>query len=221
MSSSRPPPPRPRSLRPWYVTATLLLVLFVGLRGFGAGCGATMFLRGGTVPDVTAVAEQARDRGEPFEFTFVVIEAAQARALAEHRRVTFPLAVGRMLLGGLLLVATVLALNGRPGSRALALQALAASAVFAAMDYTLTREMRGAWIDMLVRAGALLPPELPERQSVTNPALWWMAERVRLWVFELGALGLAALALTRARAAAYFQAAAAAAAAEDEETGDP
>jgi hypothetical protein len=124
-----------------------------------------------------------------------------------------------MLLGGLLLVATVMAMNGRPGSRALALQAIAAGAAFALIDYGLTREMRGAWIDMLVHAGALLPPDVPERQSVTNAALWWMAERVRLVVFDLGVLGLAAFALTRSRAAEFFRAAAVVA--EDEETGEP
>lgn len=205
MSPSVPPTLHARSLRPWYVTATLVLVLLIGLRGLGAGCGATLYLRGGTVPDVTAVAEQARG-GEPFELTFQVIEAAQARALAEHRNLTFPLSVGRMLLGGLLLVASFLALGGRPGSRALALQAIGAGAAFAALEYGLTREVRAAWIDMVVRAGALLPEGSPERQSVTTPALWWFAERVRVSVFEIGALGLGALALTRRRARAWFQA---------------
>lgn len=205
VSPSVPPTLRARSLRPWYVSAALVLALLIGLRGLGTGCGATLYLRDGTVPDVTAVAEQARG-GEPFELTFQVIEAAQARALAEHRHRTFPLSVGRTLLGGLLLVASFMALGGRRGSRTLMLQAIGAGVAFAAIDYGMTREVRAAWIDMVVRAGALLPEGSPERQSVTTPALWWFAERVRVSIFEIGALLLIAVALSRARAEAWFQA---------------
>ena len=217
VSSSVPPTLRARSLRPWYVMASLVLVLLMGVRGLGSGCGTAVFLREGKVPDVAAVAEQARG-GDPFEFTFQVIEAAQATAMAAHRHLTFPLGVGRMLLGGLLLVAAFLALNGRPGSRSLALQAIGATAVFCAVEYALTREVRGVWIDLVVRAGALLPEGAPERQSVTSAALWWTAERVRVALFELGTLGLAAVALTRERARLWFEAVAAA---TEEETEEP
>lgn len=202
------------------MTATLLLVLIVGLRGFGEGCGATLQLREGIVPDVTAVAKQARDQGDPLRFLLLVSEAAKAQALAGHRSLTVPLSVARMLLGGLLFVAGALAMNGRRGSRGLLLQALFAGAAFAGLEYALTSGVRGAWIDMLVRACAMLPEDLPDRQSWTDPALWWMAERVRLVAFDVGLLAVAALALTRRRATAYFRAAAAAAE-DEEETGGP
>lgn len=208
MDSPIPPPvhPRPRSLRPWYLLATMLLTWVIGVRGLVGGCGAAMYLRDGTVHDVAAVTEQARGQGDPFEFTFLVLEAAQARALSDFHGITFPLSVARMLLGGLLLAASGLALGGRPGARSFALQVLLASAAFASVEYVLTRGMRGAWIEMVVRAGATLPADVPERQSLTSPALWWMAERVRFAVFELGALAAAAVALTRDRSKAYFQA---------------
>lgn len=210
MESSHPPRtshhPRPRSLRPWYLLATMLLTWIIGVRGLVGGCGAMMYLRGGTVPDVAAVAEQARGQGDPFEFTFLVLEAAQARALSDFHGITFPLSVARMLLGGLLLAASGLALGGRPGARVFAMQVLLACVVFAGLDYWLTGGMRTAWIDMVVRAGALLPEDVPERQSLTSPELWWMAERVRVGVFELGALSAAAVALTRDRSKAYFEA---------------
>jgi hypothetical protein len=188
----------------------------IGASELLSGCGAALFLRGGTIPDVTAVAEQARDRGDPFELMFLVKEAAQARALAEHRDLTFPLSVGRMLLGGLLLVASGLALGGRPGSRGLAFQALAANAAFVVLEYALTQRVRGTWIELLARAGAVLPADLPERQSLMNPALWWTFARFRLVIIDLGALAAAALALTRERSAAYFRAIAAALEEEEE-----
>ncbi len=205
---SRPPsiPQRPRSLRPWYLVAAMLLTWIIGVRGLVGGCGAAAYLHGGTTPDVAAVAREARDQGDPFEFTFLVLEAAQARALCDFQSVTFPLSVAKMLLGGLLLAASAGALGGRPGARGLALQALAATAAFAAIEYALTRGMRGAWIAEVVRAGASLPVDLPERRSLTSPGLWWAAERVRFFVFELGSLALAAVALTRERTRAYFDA---------------
>jgi hypothetical protein len=189
----------------------MLLAWIIGVRGLVGGCGAAMYLRGGASPDVAAVVAQARDQGDPYEFTFLVLEAAQARALIDFQVVTFPLSVARMLLGGMLLAAAGLALGGKPGSRTFALLALAANAAFAAIDYALTRGMRGAWIDMVVRAGAMLPRELPERESLTNPGLWWMVERVRFVIFELGALAAGAIALTRERSRAYFEAVAEAA----------
>lgn len=200
------PPPRPRSLRPWYLVATMLLTWLIGVRGFMAGCGTAMYLRDGTAPDVAAVAAQARDQGDAFQFTFIVLEAAQARALSEHQDVSFPLSVGKMLLGGLLVIASGLALGGRPGTRGFALQVLGANLAFAALDYILTRGMRGDWIAMVTQAGMLLPPGVPERDGLMNPDLWWTAERVRFVLFELTLLGAAALALTRERTKTYFEA---------------
>lgn len=199
-------PPRPRSLRPWYLVATMLLTWLIGVRGFMAGCGTAMYLRAGMAPDVMAVAEQARDQGDPFQFTFLVLEAAQARALSLYQDVSFPLSIARLLLGGLLVVASGLALGGRRGTRGFVLQVLCANLAFAAVEYALTRGVRGAWIDMVAQAGALLPPDIPERAGLTNPGLWWTAERVRFVIFELAVLGAAALALTRERTKMYFQA---------------
>lgn len=199
-------PPRPRSLRPWYLVATMLLTWIIGVRGFMAGCGTATYLRGGMAPDVMVVAEQARDQGDPFQFTFLVLEAAQARAMSLHQDVAFPLSVGKVILGGLLVIASGLALGGRPGTRGFVLQVLLANLAFAAVEYGLTRDIRGAWIDMVAQAGALLPPEVPERESLTNPSLWWTAERVRFVLFELAILGAAALAMTRERTKLYFQA---------------
>jgi hypothetical protein len=187
----------------------MLLTWIIGVRGFMEGCGTAMYLRSGLAPDVTAVAEQAREQGDSFKFMVLVVQAAQTRALSEFQSVSFPLSVGRMLLGGMLVVASGLALGGRPGSRGFALQVLAVSLAFAAVDYGLTRSMRGAWIEMAAQAGTLLPPNVPERELLTTPSLWWTALRVQFVVSELCALGVAALALTRARTRSYFDAVAA------------
>jgi hypothetical protein len=203
-------PLRPRSLRPWYLVVTMLLTWIIGVRGVMEGCGTAMYLRNGLIPDMTAVAEQAREQGAGFNFMVLVLEAARTRALSEFQSVSFPLSVGRMMLSGLLVIASGLALGGRPGSRGFALQVLAASLAFGAVDYALTRGMRGAWIDMVAQAGALLPADVPEREILTTPSLWWTAERVRFVLSEICALGVAALALTRPRTRAYFDAVAAA-----------
>ncbi|AKT36330.1 uncharacterized protein CMC5_004440 [Chondromyces crocatus] len=177
----------------------LVLAVTFGLQDLTTGCVATTFLREGTVPDVHAVAEQAREE-DPYQLLLRVHEAAHVRAMADHAKVTFPLSVGRMLLGGLLCVVGFMALPGRRGSRALVMQALAVNIAFTALDYVLSRDMRATWIELFAQAGALLPPELPDRERLVSPEFWWGAHRTRLIMVELGmVLMAAALSTTRAR----------------------
>lgn len=209
MKSPLPPAPRPalrpRSLRPWYLLTTLLLAWIIGVRGLVGGCATASYLRSGTVPDVAAVAAGAQQQGDTLELTRLVIEAAYLRALSDFRRVTFPLTVARMLLGGLLLAASWMALGGKPKTRGFAIQVLLANMAFSALDYALTRGVRAAWIEEASRLGAMLP-QTPENQELMSPAILWTIERIRFAVFELGALGAAAFALTRDRSKAYFEA---------------
>ncbi len=55
-----------------------------------------------------------------------------------NARVTFPLAVGEVILSALLVVASGLAMGGRRGSRSLALQAIAANALLVLAAFVLT-----------------------------------------------------------------------------------
>jgi hypothetical protein len=198
-------PSRPRSLRPWYLVAALLLTWIIGVRGFMEGCGMAIFLRSGVAPDLAAVAEQARDQSDPIEVMSLVGTAAAFRVFSDHQAIAFPLSVARALLGGLLVLASGFALGGRPGARGFALQVIAANLAFAAAEYALTSGVRGAWISAVAQAGALLPPDTPPRESLTNSALLWAWMRLGLALF-MTTLGAAALALMRPRTKAYFQA---------------
>jgi hypothetical protein len=143
-----------------------------------------------------------------------VHEAAYLRAISEQQHVTFPLQVAKLLLSGLLVVASGLAMRGRKGARALALQVLAANAMLALADYVLTRSIRSAWIEAVAQTGEMLPA-LPAQSGASSeqafwtwttrrPLLWWSA---RIWfVLDLGALVLAAIALTRAKTKVFFDA---------------
>jgi hypothetical protein len=141
----------------------------------------------------------------------VVIQAARIKAMAEVQDVTFPLNAAKLLLSGLLIVASGLAMAGRPGTRPLALQVVLANAALAIVDYALTRTVRSAWIDAAARAGAMLPQALPQRDMMMDHATWWWLERIRFVFFELGAFVLAALSLRSRRTKAYFDAVAEAA----------
>lgn len=222
VAGSLPPLPSttsgPRRLRPWYLVAMMVLTWFVGVHGLATGCTAMGFLKYGNLPDMGEVTRQAKEGDDPVQYMVMVSEAAQLRAMAEARQVTFPLSAAKVLLGGLLLVASGLAMAGRPGARALALQALAANAVLAAIEYGLTRSVRGVWIEDVVRAGALIPRLPPEQAFILSRTFWWWIERVRFALVDVGIFTLAAVALTRPRTKTFFDAVAAAA---DRPTDEP
>jgi hypothetical protein len=119
-----------------------------------------------------------------------------------------------VLLSGLLVVASGLAMGGRPGARALALQAILANAALLVIAYALTRSVRVAWIDAVLRTADAIPEGAPT--LVYLPAILRWGLPVKLAIFDLGPLLIGAFALTRARTKTYFEEAARAAEAPEE-----
>ena len=158
---SSPPPPNPvRKLRPWYLVAAMVLTWVIGVQGLATGFAQISYLRSGSVLTAQTLAPQV-DQAEPMQYVAVAGEAARLRAMADERRITFPLSVARLLLSGLLVVGSGLAMAGRPNARSLALQALLANVALALLEYTLTRPVRGAWIEAVVAAWAAVPGTIP------------------------------------------------------------
>jgi hypothetical protein len=208
---SSPPPPSlaARTLRPWYLVAAMVLTWIIGVQGLATGFAQIAYLRAGNVVTAETLAPKV-DQAEPMQYVAVAGEAARLRALADERRVTFPLSVAKLLLSGLLVAGSGLALAGRPNARSIAMQALLANVALSLLDYGLTRPVRGAWIEAVVEAWSTVPGTIPERAVFQDRDVWWWMWRLRLAILDIGALGLAALALTRRRSAVYFEAAAAA-----------
>lgn len=223
MDSSIPPPPSQsrRKLRPWYLVATMVLTWFFGIHTLQAGLRIASILRGGTAPDVVAATRNARGALDAAEFarlSKVLIHAVEIDALQVIRKVTFPLSIAQVLLAALLVLASSLAMAGRPGARSLALQALFVNAAFLALAYALTRSVRGACIDAMVRAIDALPrptQKWADAASREVARFWWEA-RFKLIVVDLGTLAVGAIALTRPRTKLYFDAVAEAAESAEE-----
>jgi hypothetical protein len=198
----------------------MVLTWLVGVSGLMSGCSTVMVLQQDSIADITTELGK-QGTSDPVQAMWVAIYSAQFKATIEAHAVTFPLSVAKLLLSGLLVVASVLAMGGRPGARPLALQALAANAVLAAVDYALTRSVRASWIEAVGRVGDMLPrsfeqPKDLEAQGaalglITSRHFWWWFERIRFIVIDLGIFGFAALALTRQRTKAFFEAVAEAA----------
>ena len=216
---SQPPHPiaqaAARRLRPWYLVLAMVLTWLVGVSGLMSGCSTVMVLQQDSIADIsTELGKQGS--GDPVQAMWVAIYSAQFKATIEAHAVTFPLSVAKLLLSALLVVASVLAMGGRPGARPLALQALAANAALAAVDYALTRSVRSSWIEAVGRVGDMLPRSIEQSQDleaqgaalrlITSRHVWWWFERVRFIVIDLGIFGFAALALTRQRTKVYFEA---------------
>jgi hypothetical protein len=202
-------------MRPWYLVAAMLLTWLIGVQGLMSGCSVVTLLRQGSIADVSAEVGK-QETSDPLQTIPMVIQAAQLKAMGEAQEVTFPLNAAKLLLSGMLVIMSGLAMSGRPGVRALALQVVVANALLAVADYALTRSVRAGWIDAVARAGEMLPQALPQRDIVMNHATWWWVARIRFGVFELGVFALAALALTRRRTRGYFDAVAEAAESAEE-----
>lgn len=219
---SQPPHPiaqaAARRLRPWYLVLAMVLTWLVGVSGLMSGCSTVMVLQQDSIADISTELEKQGSPG-PVQTVWVAIYSAQFKATIEAHAVTFPLNAAKLLLSGLLVVASVLAMGGRPGARPLALQALAANAVLAAIDYALTRSVRASWIEAASRVGDMMPRPFENTKDleaqgallrlITSRHFWWWFERIRLMVIDLGIFGFAAFALTRQRTKVFFDAVAA------------
>lgn len=204
MDSSVPPPPsRSRSkLRPWYLVAAMVVTWFIGVHGLNNGFSTAAFLRAGTMPDSSTAALHAGTMADVLEFAQIQAQGA----MLMHARTVFPLSVAEVILSGLLVVASGLAMGGRRGARSLALQAIGANAILVIAVFVLTPMLRAAYLEGILRAvdTVTLPP--PQRAALTNPGYLLWAWRIKLVVFDLGLLALGALALTRTRTRSYFAA---------------
>jgi len=183
----------------------MALTWFAGVHGLTTGCANAVYLRDGALPDVTSAAQNARGGWDLVDLV-ALLRAVELQAMRLDARVTFPLAVAEALLACLLIVASGLAMTGRRGARSLALQAILANALLAGVAYAATRGVRAAWIEALMRTAATLPLGAPQRDAFGNASFFWWAARIKLVIFDLGALTLGALALTRARTKTYFDA---------------
>jgi hypothetical protein len=202
----------------------MVLAWLIGVQALSDSFATLLFLREGNLPDVGALARAVKDTPEPIEALMVLQEGARMRAIGEAARLAFPLTVGRFLLAILLVISSGMAMSGRPGARRLSMQALFANAALATASFWLLREARYAWIDVVVRIRDVvphLPATSPADQQqawslLLDKRLWLWLTRLRLAMFDIGALLLAASTLTSPRAKAFFDAVAASTAEPEE-----
>lgn len=203
------PPAQPQKLRPWYLVLALCLVALAGLFGSTSGCSTVSYLRGSH--ELPVLLEQGGGDDVPaWVRSGIVRERSRLAALAERHEVAFPLSLARLLLGSLLLVAAANALTGKPGSRSLALQVLAANALLALVDWFLMSPVRDAMATAVATDGidhGLGVAELGREENLQmfrSVVLW--GERIRFAVLELGILAGGALALIAARTRQFYDA---------------
>lgn len=197
-----------RGLRPWFLVASLILTWLVGMQGMTAGCHWVSFLRGGSVPDTSVAVEEARNAPNETRQFQILSDNAEAQAIAETRERAFPLAVAGILLSGLLVVGSALALAGRPGSPRLLIQALVANATLAVVGFALSSHMRSLYVSGLADSAREL--------AFVRPETFAMRARVAVWarflIFDVGAMVMAGAALFTRRSKAFYELAARAAA---------
>ncbi len=188
----------------------MCLTWVVGVFGATAGCQDLSYLRGSQqLPDML---ESEADRDDhPVLRSGVVREKARLQALGKLHQVAFPIRVGKLLLGALLVLASGAALAGRPSARAWTLQAVIANAALAALDFAAMGPVRDAMADAVARdviatAGSALPGLGTEESIELYRGLFLWVERFRLALLEVGVFGGAAYVLTRQRTKAFFRA---------------
>jgi hypothetical protein len=179
----------------------MILTWFVGVNGMNMGFSTAARIRAGTMPDISTIVHDAGTMADVVEYGAL----CAVRATLDHPRITFPLAIGELILSGLLVVASGLAMGGRRGARGLALQAILANALFAILHFALTPFVRAATVDGMLRALGTISLPQEQRAALANAAFYHWGLRMQLG-FHLGALALGALALTRARTKTFFEA---------------
>lgn len=194
-----------------------MLLWLVGVSALMSGCSTMMVLRQNSVADMAGeLSKQAE--GDALQMLWVTMYSAQFRAMLNAHALTYPLSIAKFLLACLLVLTSVTAMNGRRGARSLAIQAILANALFALVDFALTRSVRGEWIEAVGRASEILPVakagarrEDIEAQKalfalMQNRQFWFWVERARLFFLEAAIFGSALLALSRPRTKRFFEA---------------
>jgi hypothetical protein len=196
--------------------AALVITSLMGFVGLNTSLLMAKYLRGGVGTEILEATSQLNDLPNPMDRLLAIRELAVMHAMAEMPRAAFGISVAHILLAGLLMLASGLAMSGRRGGRELALQAITALAAFHVLEYLLTMPVRTIAIEAVARAGELLPDSVQEKVWAASRSAWWWVERAALGT-KLAALGFAALALSRKRTLAFFEAAARAAESAEEE----
>ncbi|MBI4956288.1 MAG: hypothetical protein HY908_30000 [Myxococcales bacterium] len=195
--------PKPATRRPFVLALALVVLALAGAFGSASGCSAVSYLRGAQ----SVLPEPGHELPAVLRLA-LVRERVRLEALAAHHRVAFPLSVGNVLLGGLLLAASVGALAGRGWGRNLALQAIGAAGVFAVVEFAMLGPVRAEVARAVGREAAATEPGHggDDQAAVEYARLAHAAEWGRFLLFEIVVLGGAALALTRPRARAFYAA---------------
>ncbi len=198
----------------------MIVAWFVGVNGMRGGCAVALLLHDGVMPDRAEIERTLGGEGEPTIAIAAVQQAAQIRALVNARDTAFPLSVAKLLLSGLLVVAAAMALAGRSGARSLAIQAVVVYAVFATVEFALSRTMRAAWIPEVAAAAAEIARGSPQQEIFGDARIWYWSERARFGILDLATMAGALLALLAPRSKAYFAAMAASAAVKPRDVDD-
>lgn len=186
MSSERQHDGVPR--RPIYLVIALIAMWLIGMNTAAEGLVAIQVARdpfSAATPPLGADSE-------------ALLRAAWVEAIAAHARVTLPLGVAQLILGALLVFVAARALFGRKASTSFALQVIGANAALLVVGYVLRQPVRGHVVDAMIATGMdARPSGISPREfnQLVRAKLWWTF-RVLLGL-QLGALALAALALTR------------------------
>lgn len=152
----------------------------VGWAGIWSGYREIHFYSSDFVDDPPVAANVDAREQEALSRYFQAERQSRERA----RRTRLPLAIGNMLLSGLLVLAASRTFGGRPGARSLALQALGSNGALAVADYVLSRDLRGELVPAVVQVTrAVVKPtgQVPEQDlSASLTAAVWAGFRVQL-----------------------------------------
>jgi hypothetical protein len=169
--------------RPVYLVIALLLVWAIGILGTVQGCQTMEIVHD---PNLQRAAISKISNPQFARQGEIDIDAA-----LQFKNIVTPLAVGQFLLASLLTFSAGLTLIGRGQARRLALQAMAAYAIFLPLDYVTRTPVRAAIIAALAQSMPLLVADM-----------YW---GLRLFLgLQLAIVAGGIFALTRPRVRAFF-----------------
>lgn len=175
--------------RPGYLVLALIVAWFVGLRTAHEGYITARIAQDSFAGDSLALPPPLRD--------------ALVEGISSGGSAALPIGIAQVILGGLLLWVSALALFRGRISVSFAVQVLAANALVAILAHVTGAPVREAMIGVLTSSPELLGAEVAEAERAMLPSAYEWAFLLGLLI-HLGVLGALTFAVTRPGARAFL-----------------
>lgn len=196
------PAVQPALARPRFLFMAMVVCWFLSLDGATTALYEIAILHEGVLPELSDLVRSASlDDAASIAALF---DGARCWAWVSSRDLVLPLSCAKAVVSGFLGMVVISTLWRKSWAHGFLVQALAATLVLSCVSYYALTPVRAEWLGTVTQWAATLNPLPPEREALSDPALWWGMERARFFAFEIFPVAAAMIFFSRARIRQYF-----------------